>query len=94
MSECTWKPKARKRYANPTKATVAAVYDVDQWNQSIAIGAAVCLHKDDGSKILTKTTSVASVMCGSAVAWFEGVSGCYAIDRAHVVAEKASEASR
>lgn len=85
MVDCTWRPKTRKRYARPSAAATAAVKEVETWNQSIAVGVTVCLHKDDGSKIVTKTSSVASIMCGSAVAWFEGVSGCYTIDRAHVV---------
>jgi hypothetical protein len=88
--DCTFQPPKRKHYRRPSAAAAAAAREVEAWNQKVAPGASVCLHKDNGEIIQTKTRSHASVMCGSAVAWFEGVSGCYCIDRAHSVAEKAA----
>jgi hypothetical protein len=82
---CSFQPPKRKHYKRPSAAAAAAVREVAAWNQAVATGATVCLHRDNGQDVITKTTTPAQVMHGSAVAWFEGISGCYSIDRAHVV---------
>lgn len=56
---------------------------VGKWNSLYRPGQKVILEMDDGSKIETKTRSEAELLSGhSAVCWFEGVRGCYLLERA------------
>ncbi len=64
-----WKP-------NPKKLQEA----VDEFNSNYPVGTPVILRKDSG-EVLTKVKHPAYVLSGhSAVAHFEGVSGCYSIE--------------
>ena len=54
----------------------------DKFNAEIPIGSEVLVRKDDGSKVLTFTTSAAQVLSGhTPVIWLKGISGCYLLDR-------------
>jgi hypothetical protein len=54
---------------------------VDEFNQKYPVGMTVILTKDFGEEIKTKVRHPAYVLQGhSAVAFFEGVSGCYHIE--------------
>ncbi len=53
---------------------------VNEFNSRYPVGTAVILRKDFG-EVATKVRGVAVVLGGhSAVAFFEGLSGCYAIE--------------
>ena len=68
---------------------------VDDFNQQYQIGAAVRLRKDKET-VTTKVRGKAVVLEGhSAVAWFEGIPGCYSIEGECVSrATQLSEASQ
>lgn len=57
---------------------------VEKFNREFPVGAKVLLRKgmiEDGDEVETVVTAPASIMgFHSAVAWFEGVSGCYDIN--------------
>jgi hypothetical protein len=54
----------------------------DKFNAENPIGTEVLVRKDDGSKVLTITTSIAQVLSGhTPVIWLKGISGCYLLDR-------------
>jgi len=57
---------------------------VDDFNARFPLGAPVMLQKDFApAPILTKVRHPAYVLSGhSAVAFFEGITGCYLVDRA------------
>jgi hypothetical protein len=53
----------------------------DEFNQKYPVGTPVRLHLDFADWIPTKVKHAAEILSGhTAVAWFEGVSGCYAIE--------------
>ena len=55
---------------------------VEKFNRNYPVGTTCVLHMDSGHKVRTRVTHKAIVMgFSTAVAWFEGISGCYAIDR-------------
>ena len=55
---------------------------VDAWNAVHPVGTEVSVLLDNGSKLRTKTTMPATLLGGhTAVAWLEGVSGAYRLDR-------------
>ncbi|MGE5353997.1 MAG: hypothetical protein ACM3P0_18060 [Acidobacteriota bacterium] len=58
-----------------------AIKQVTEWNNKYSIGQSVTVKLDNGSKVLTKTTSEASVMSCQAVIWLEGIKGCYSLHR-------------
>lgn len=84
MEKCSFKVPVRKNYKRQSAAEANAAREVTAWNESVPVGTEVCVHKDNGETVTTKTRSVASVVGGSACAWFEGISGCYTVDRAHL----------
>jgi FAD synthase len=52
------------------------------FNQTYEVGFRVKLIKDDGKIEVHTLKSKAEVLSGhSAVAWFDGIRGCYSIDR-------------
>jgi hypothetical protein len=55
---------------------------VAAWNDSVMVGAAVSVKRDDGSELETKTRSVAWVLGGhTAVVKVEGIAGGYLLTR-------------
>ena len=53
-------------------------YKVEKWNGQFQIGQDVVLKEDfKVMGTLTTTRSDAQIMCGGAVIWLEGVTGCY-----------------
>lgn len=84
-TECGLRLTARKPLKTMNGQTKAALIECEKWNATVAVGAIVCLHRDSGERVHARTRSVAQVMCGSAVAWFDGISGAYAIDHAHAL---------
>lgn len=84
-AECRVELRRRKPPKRALAQQKAAEKEVEAWNAKVPVGTEVCLHRDNGARVRTKTTSRASVMCGTAVAWFENVSGAYAIDHAHEI---------
>jgi hypothetical protein len=54
---------------------------VDAWNEHCPIGIDVIVTKDDGEEICTKTCSSAWLVGSIPVIQFEGIAGCYALDR-------------
>lgn len=53
---------------------------VDDFNRLFPVGTEVMLRKDT-ERVRTTVTHPAEILGGhSAVAWFDGVRGCYAID--------------
>lgn len=67
----------------PKKPSYALLsLQVDEFNKKHKIGDEVFLSKDSGETVKTKVKYPAEILSGhSAVAWFEGISGCYKIDR-------------
>ena len=60
-----------------------AALEAENWNLKHPVGTAVTLRKDNGEVKVTLTRSEAYVCdAGYAVAFFEGVSGYYLLDRA------------
>jgi hypothetical protein len=56
-----------------------------EWG-SHPIGTAVVVHRDNGSRLTTVTRSHPWVLSGhTAVIMVAGISGCYALERVHVV---------
>ena len=54
---------------------------VKDFNRDFPVGTPVILRKDFGKEVKTKVAGIAFVLGGhSAMAFFEGVSGCYSID--------------
>lgn len=54
---------------------------VDDFNAKYPVGTPVLLKKDFGDEVKTTVRHAAYILSGhSAVAFFEGVSGCYCID--------------
>ena len=63
-----------------------AALEAENWNFKHPVGTAVLLRKDSGEIKETKTRSEAYVSeSGSAVCFFEGVSGYYLLNRATAV---------
>lgn len=54
---------------------------VEKFNRDYQVGHLGFLHKDDGTVVATTVSAPAQELGGRAVAWFEGVRGCYLIDR-------------
>lgn len=53
----------------------------DRFNRAYPVGTRVYLRKDAGDEVLTRVTHPAEVRPGPvAIAWFEGVSGYYAVE--------------
>lgn len=84
-AECNVQLSRRKPLKTVRAQNAAALREVEAWNAKVAVGAEVCVHKDNGEKVRTRVDTFALVMGGSAVAWFEGISGAYAIDHAHPI---------
>ena len=56
---------------------------IDQFNKSCPVGTPVSLMKDDGTTVETKVRHEATILGGhSAVGWFEGITGCWLLERA------------
>ncbi len=52
------------------------------WNEKHPVGTEVIVRMDDGTEVRTKTTHEATVLGGhTAVAWLEGIRGCYNLER-------------
>lgn len=58
---------------------------VQNWNDNYPIGTPVNVQERHDIITETKTTSKASLMCGSAVVWLEGISGCYCLTHVQAV---------
>jgi hypothetical protein len=55
---------------------------VDEFNNLYRVGSFVHVHKDSGEIVYTTVKTEAQILGGhSAVAWFDGISGCYRVDR-------------
>lgn len=66
-----------------TRSQRIAELEVENWNLKYAVGTPVILRRDSGELVNTRTRSLAEVSrSGHAVCWFEGISGCYLLDRA------------
>ena len=55
--------------------------EVAEFNDRCPVGTKGTLRKDNGTAVETSVKWAAQALCGSAVAFFEGVSGAYLIDR-------------
>lgn len=67
---------------------------VENFNRIYPVGTQVILKLDSGREVCTPVAHKALVLNGqSAVAWFEGVSGCYSIENDRVRAVVAETAS-
>lgn len=56
---------------------------VERFNCEMPVGSLVSVRRDNGDVVATRVRARAEVLGGhSAVAWFDGIAGCYAIDRA------------
>ncbi len=65
--------------------------EVDAWNAKYPVGQPVVLSMDSGEERTTKTYHEATILGGhTAVGWFEGVRGCYKLDRAHPITSEQS----
>lgn len=84
-ADCTVQLPRRKQLKTTRGQRAAALREIEAWNAKVPVGAEVCLHKDNGERVHTRTRSSAQLMSDSAVAWFDGVSGAYAIDHAHPI---------
>lgn len=70
-----------------------AALEVENWNLKHPVGVPVTLRMDSGADKVTKTRSEAYVCdAGYPVAFFEGVSGYYLLDRATAITEASHEA--
>lgn len=77
----------------PSETTIVCDFKVrppmnraaEAWNETVKVGDPVCLHRDNGEIVRTKTISEASEIGGSAVCWFEGISGRYDVRCAHAL---------
>lgn len=55
---------------------------VEAWNIEHPVGSNVTVMRDNGDALQTKVTHEAVLLGGhSPVAWVDGISGCYSIDR-------------
>jgi len=54
---------------------------VEDFNKSCPVGTAVIVTTDSGEKINTTVFAPAYEMCGSAVVYLTGISGCYDLER-------------
>jgi hypothetical protein len=60
--------------------------EVEVWNLKHPVGQAVEVTRDNGEKILTRTTSTAWVLSGhTPVVFLDGISGCYLLSRVKAV---------
>lgn len=65
---------------HPTLAELTE--QVRRFNERWTIGQKVSVRRDDGSGVITRTTSEASILSGhSAVIYLRGISGCYLLNR-------------
>lgn len=65
---------------SPTEAKLHE--QVTEFNKRYKVGDKLIVIKDNGDKHVHALKAPAQVMgCHSAVAWFEGLSGCWAIER-------------
>lgn len=71
--------------ASPRNHEATAHREVAAWTHPV--GTVVDVTRDDGTVQRTRTRSAAAVMCGSAVIWLEGISGCYRLSRVSVAVE-------
>ena len=63
---------------------------IDAWNKTNGIGAAVRVHKDDGTILETTTRSKAAMLpSGQPVIWVRGLAGCYDLTRVSPILEDA-----
>jgi hypothetical protein len=85
VADCNFQLPRRKNYKRSSAAASAAVREAEAWNHAVPPGTPVCVHRDNGEKVRTVARGPASILCGSAVAWFEDISGAYALDHAHPV---------
>lgn len=59
---------------------------VDAWNAKYPVGQKVIVTLDNGEEKVTTTWHKATVLSGhTAVGWFNGVRGCYVLDRARAI---------
>ena len=63
------------------KYTKQATKTVEKFNAKYPIGTPVTYQGNE-----TVTTNIAQVMCGSAVVWCEGISGC--VDLEHITVNR------
>jgi hypothetical protein len=54
---------------------------VTRWNELYPVGTPVAVTLDDGTTKLTRTRSMAWVVCGHATVLVEGISGGYSLER-------------
>jgi hypothetical protein len=52
---------------------------VEAFNKKNPIGSEVAVKLDSGKTMITKVRAPAQILCGSIVAWFDGITGCYSI---------------
>lgn len=64
-----------------------AVREVGAWNASHPIGTPVCVRRDGRGQTFTKTRSPASLLCGTAVVWCDGIASCYALSHVTLTVE-------
>jgi len=56
---------------------------IDKFNAECPVGSDIILTMDDGATIETTVRHEATIIGGhSAVGWFDGITGCYMLDRA------------
>lgn len=79
------RPLVARARRQPSAEDVARL--VNEWNNVNPVGTPVRywtgLRQGEGKAATTR--SEASVMCGSAVVWLEGVSGCVALTHVQVI---------
>lgn len=81
--ECTTKLPKHRVYMSAAARRKHAIEDATRWNAAHDVGAAVCVHRDNGEIVRTTTRSAASITGETAVVWVDGISGCYALFRVH-----------
>lgn len=81
--DCTERLPKHRIYKSQAARSRHAEVDAAAWNSTHAIGAPVCVHRDNGERLATWTRSEARRLGDSAVVWVEGIAGCYGIFRIH-----------
>lgn len=69
------------RMSKPSRVKIQEL-EVENWNLKHPVGKKVKVELDNGSWIETTTNAPASMLGGhTAVAWLNGISGCYRLSR-------------
>ena len=57
--------------------------EIDRFNKACPVGTPVSVRMDDDSLVETTVRHEATILSGhTSVGWFEGITGCYKLDRA------------